>query len=139
MDVLNDSGCSFRLRRWERLRRKREFEAVFRNGSGFFSCGIKLRFLSNGLGWSRLGLAVGRKAGKAVSRNRVRRLLREGFRFSKHHFPYSVDIVAIPVYSSSISLEDSKRAFQKLACNLSKRRPTVTKGKSRKADIQEGK
>jgi ribonuclease P protein component len=35
---------------------------------------------ANGCGHDRLGLAIGRKLGSAVARNRARRLLREAFR-----------------------------------------------------------
>ncbi len=38
-------------------------------------------------GSARLGLAVTRRLGKAVRRNRVKRLLREFFRLHKHELP----------------------------------------------------
>jgi ribonuclease P protein component len=43
---------------------------------------------SNTLGHARLGLSVGvRAAGGAVTRNRLKRLLREWFRFHQHSTP----------------------------------------------------
>lgn len=39
--------------------------------------------VANGLGRCRLGLAVGRRAGGAVARNRYKRLIREGFRLAR--------------------------------------------------------
>lgn len=46
-------------------------------------------------GW-RLGLAVTRKTGIAVERNRVKRVLREFFRLHQHLLPHDMDIVAVP-------------------------------------------
>jgi len=47
----------------------------------------------NGLGITRLGLTVSRKAGNAVKRNRVKRLIREFFRLNDTCFPQGYDIV----------------------------------------------
>ncbi len=40
---------------------------------------------------------VGRRFGNAVRRNRIKRQIREIFRLNKHQFPYTMDIVAIPL------------------------------------------
>lgn len=44
----------------------------------------------------RLGLAVTKKTGCAVERNRVKRVLREFFRLNQHLLPDAVDIVVVP-------------------------------------------
>ena len=44
----------------------------------------------------RLGLTVSRKAGKAVWRNRIRRVLREFFRLHQARIDGSLDIVVVP-------------------------------------------
>lgn len=46
-------------------------------------------------GW-RLGLAVTKKTGSAVQRNRVKRVLREFFRLHRALMPDAVDVVAVP-------------------------------------------
>ena len=44
----------------------------------------------------RLGLAVTRKSGNAVWRNRVKRIVRECFRLHQHSIPQGLDIVVVP-------------------------------------------
>lgn len=63
---------------------------------GRISCkGIRLVYRSNQLGFSRLGLAVSRKYGNAVQRNRFKRQLRDAFRHSSFRAK-GMDILAIP-------------------------------------------
>ena len=79
-----------------RLRRKREFERVFRRGWRTGRTPLRLVILENDCGISRLGLAVGKRVGGAVVRNRVKRRLREVFRRERAHFPTTLDVVVVP-------------------------------------------
>ena len=49
--------------------------------------------MKNSLERTRLGITATRKMGKAVKRNRARRLVREVFRKNKSRIPSSLDIV----------------------------------------------
>lgn len=67
---------------------------------------------------SRLGLAVSRKVGKAVVRNRVKRRLREAFRLHCHELTTAVDVVVVarPEAAKATYAElesELLRAFQK--------------------------
>jgi ribonuclease P protein component len=77
-----------------RLRSKSDFSAM-RSGRRINCKGIRLVYRYNQLGFSRLGLAVSRKYGNAVQRNRFKRQLRDAFRHSSFRFS-GVDILAIP-------------------------------------------
>ena len=72
------------MKRGSRLSRSRDFEAVFRHGRSVSSRYLVLYSFARSAemtqsGEARLGLAVSRKVGNAVTRNRLKRLLREAF------------------------------------------------------------
>jgi ribonuclease P protein component len=49
--------------------------------------------MPNALGHCRLGLTVTRKAGPSVTRNRIKRALREAFRRNRHKLDRPMDLV----------------------------------------------
>lgn len=59
------------------LTRKVQFELVYDKGSSWVGKAMVIKALPNGLDISRYGFAVSRRVGKAVVRNRVKRLFRE--------------------------------------------------------------
>ena len=50
---------------------------------------------ANGLEHSRLGVTVTKKSGTAVTRNLIKRLVREKFRLNRHRWPDGLDLVFI--------------------------------------------
>jgi ribonuclease P protein component len=62
------------------LSRRGDFKKVFELGSKFPSKYLVIYARPSGLSFSRLGLSVSKKIGKAVVRNRIRRLLREALK-----------------------------------------------------------
>jgi ribonuclease P protein component len=79
----------------ERLRHRKDFELAFSHGSRRHTKNFTIILRPNGLQFSRLGVTVGKKVGKAVERNRVKRCLREFFRLHKHKLPAGHDMVII--------------------------------------------
>lgn len=93
IDTAALSGSKERLSFDQRLHRKADFDAVYREGRRSVDGLFAIVARRNSLGYARLGLSVGARAvGNAVSRNRVKRLARESFRLQQHSLP-SIDIV----------------------------------------------
>lgn len=86
----------YRFTRDERIRRQRDFDVVYEEGRTVRLPAMILRVRPNGLAQSRLGLSVGRRVGNAVTRNRIKRLLREVWRLNKSMLTVPCDIVVIP-------------------------------------------
>ncbi len=70
----------------ERLRRQGDFTNLFKNGKRIKLPGLTIIYIANGLNRHRIGIGIGRKFGKAVQRNRAKRVLREFYRRNKGMF-----------------------------------------------------
>lgn len=82
--------------RWERLRLKRDFDRVFREGVSLQNELFTVVYARNGLDFNRIAIVVRKKLGKAHDRNRIKRWVRESYRIMKHEIAKGYDIVVIP-------------------------------------------
>jgi len=91
-----------------------------RGGIKLVSGGVRLIYAANDLQHARIGLAVSRKYGNAVQRNRLKRLWRESFRVSPIRC-IGVDVLAIPSCPETRMKhprEDFQRALESLGSKL---------------------
>ena len=70
------------MRGEEYLTKSAQYALVYKQGSSWVSSLIVMKALPNGLSLSRYGFSVSKRVGKAVTRNRVKRLLREILRLA---------------------------------------------------------
>jgi ribonuclease P protein component len=81
--------------RESRLRKSTDFKRVFSKGKRTAARHFIIYSLPNRLLFSRLGIQVRAKIGKAPRRNYIKRIVRETFRKMKGEFVQPVDLVFI--------------------------------------------
>ncbi|MDG1874601.1 MAG: ribonuclease P protein component [Mariniblastus sp.] len=104
-----------------RLRRQADFDAVYQNGAFVADDVLVLKACRNQLGVTRLGLAVSRKVGNAVVRNRWKRLIREAFRTQRSELPVGMDFVIRPRKGAKCDHDTIRQSIKKLAQRVSKK------------------
>ncbi len=88
------------LSRQEKVKSRKDFQIIFNSGKRYSNSLISIVFKNNQEAPGkdqvrRLGIIASRKAGNAVQRNRLKRLIRETFRIGKQDFKEAVDLVVI--------------------------------------------
>lgn len=83
------------MQRHFRLRRNEDFGRLRRDGRSYRHSFLTLSVVKNGLAHNRYGFITGKYLGNAVTRNRVRRLLRESVRSLHPRLRAGFDLVFI--------------------------------------------
>ncbi len=110
------------LRPPDRIRGDARFEELRKRGARAGNDLLFVRALNNDLGRSRLGLAVGKNAGRSVVRSRLRRMLREAFRLNRGDIPEGLDLLLSPRRGAAgASLDELGESLVRLAEKLAER------------------
>ncbi len=101
-----------------RIHFQRDFDRIFARRVSVADPVIIVYGCENGLPHPRLAISVPRKIGKAVRRNRWRRLIREAFRLQRHRLPAGVDLVVVARTPEAPQLEQIKQSLLNLSWRL---------------------
>ncbi len=83
------------------LTKPRQYASVYGEGSSWASRVVVIKVLPNGLALSRYGLSVSRRVGKAVTRNRLKRLLREILRATPLRSGWDIVLIVRPAAATA--------------------------------------
>ena len=79
----------------EILRKKSDFDAIYRAGRSVPDRYVVLFLRKNDLPYSRTAFLASKKVGNSVQRNRAKRLMRESYRLNEDKFSAGYDIICI--------------------------------------------
>ena len=85
------------LTKKERILKRSDFITINLHGRRLRTQNFTIIAQPNGRDITRLGIAVSKRVGHSVKRNRLKRLIREFFRLHKDMLPAGYDLVIIPL------------------------------------------
>jgi len=89
------------MREEGRLTKPDQYALVYSNGRSWVSSLVVMKALPNGLTLSRYGFSVSQRIGKAVTRNRVKRLLRHILRVKSLELGWDIVFIARPLAANA--------------------------------------
>ncbi|MBE6763678.1 MAG: ribonuclease P protein component [Ruminococcaceae bacterium] len=95
------------------LNQNKDFRTLYYRGRSQVSPFLVMYVRKNKLGICRVGITTGKKIGKAVQRNRCRRLIREAYRLLRPAIKGHWDIVFVArVRTATASMHQVKKAME---------------------------
>lgn len=104
-----------------RLSRRDDFSRLLRLAPRSSDATLTVWALPNGRRDTRLGLLVTRRHGGAVSRNAVKRRLREAFRQCRDRLPEGFDVLCSPAVGSRLDVTTAMESLVRLTMRLARR------------------
>ena len=81
------------MKKTKMIKRRHDFKILFSKGKIVYGKNITLYFMKNKKTINGLGIAVSKKSGKAVDRNRIKRLIRENYKISEEKLSTGYNIL----------------------------------------------
>lgn len=101
-----------------RLKRGKDISRVFDDGRRATDGLVTLLAATNGLPHSRAAVAVSTRHGKAVRRNRIKRVCREAFRTVRSELPAGRDYVIVPRVGRLPAPAELRESLKSLAARI---------------------
>ena len=90
-----------------RLKKQTDFQKLFKKGKRAFSPSLTMIYQKSDK--LTMGISIGKKHGKSVQRNRIKRLIREAFRAVNGEIKESYRIVLVPKVAESYDFDTFKK------------------------------
>ncbi len=87
------AGGGWNMKKTIPLKKNHEFARIYNKGRFFPGRYMVIYVMNNRSGANRLGITASKKIGGSVKRNRIKRLIRENYRFYEEYIPDGLDIV----------------------------------------------
>ena len=93
-----------------RLKKQADFQKLFKGGKRAFTLAFTLVYSPSKQ--MRMGISIGKKHGKSVVRNRIKRLIREAFRLTQQEMKGTYTFIVIPKVREEYSFATFKQQMQ---------------------------
>ena len=118
----------------ESLKKNREFQVVYRQGTSYANRYLVMYVMENHLERNRIGISVSKKVGNSVVRHRLTRLIRESYRLNEQKFRSGLDIVVVArVNAKGRSCQEIEKAL----LHLGRLQKILNKKKEKSSDSYE--
>ncbi len=97
------------------IKKNYEFKRLFSKGKFVYGNNIHFYFLITNNSYNKFGIAISKKQGKAVSRNHIKRLIRENYKIIEKRIKTGVNILIVINNKKDIkdiSFDDIKMDFE---------------------------
>lgn len=101
------------MNKQQRIKKNKEFQRIFKKGKSFANRQFIVYVLKNDQPEFRVGLSVSKKVGNAVTRNRIKRYIRQTFLERKDDLMQNADYVIIArQQAAEMDFHESKKSLE---------------------------